>query len=300
MTRNKGWLRDGDWEEPEISFRHDDYKNGNRRTVVVVDGVPQHTRDYRYPRITPAFASPLVNDVNLALCGGFSVWEKETNKDLEDEMIIKQVFDGHKPLGAVYLCVDGEHGLPPQATALAQARDKVAALVEEAERRGLATRVKRRNIPGYYGETICVDAILSHRGTLGNLFDLDALAEDWQSYLVGNPDEAARTAEQLDALRDMRLEEFMDVDFEAVPTSVLGLVLGYPVWSSAACVLDELGPRKPLPSRRKQALAMTTSNPVRSSSLPRRQCGAWMPRSKARCVLDAGHDPTKVHHSSVR
>jgi len=52
MARNKGWLRDEDWEDPEISFRHQDFKNGNRRTVVVIDGVPQRTRDYRYRRIT--------------------------------------------------------------------------------------------------------------------------------------------------------------------------------------------------------------------------------------------------------
>lgn len=216
-------------------------------------------------------------------------------------MIIKQLFDGHKPLGAVYLCVDGENGLPPQATALAQARDKVAALVEEAERRGLATRVKERNIPGYYGETICVDAMLSHRGTLGKLFDLDTLAEDWRSYLAGHPDEASETANMFNAMRDERLEQYMDVDdFGMIPTSECGLIFGYPVWSSAALWLDELGPRKPLPSRRKQAVAMTAPNPARSSSIPRGQCGAWMPRSKARCVLDAGHDPKKVHHSSVR
>jgi hypothetical protein len=290
MARNKGWLRDEDWEDPEISFRHQDFKNGNRRTVVVIDGVPQRTRDYRYRRITPAFASPLVNDVNLALCGGFSVFEKApgkklngktfvkqvldgTNKNVEGEMIVKQVFDEHKPLGNVYLLGDDSSWWDTTPT---QARDRAAALASEAERLGLAVRVEESEENGYYSApgAIKVDITLSHRGTLGDLFDLDALAEDWRSYLAGHPDEAARTTELLNALRDMCLEQFMDVDFDAEPTPVLGLVLGYPVWSSAALVLDMLGPGKPPPSRRKQAVAMTASHPARSSSVPRPKCGA--------------------------
>jgi hypothetical protein len=287
MTKNKAWLRDGDWEEPKISFSHTDFKNGNRRTVVVIDGVPQRTRDYRYRRITPAFASPLVNDVNLALCGGFSVFEKApgkklngktfvrqvldgTNKNVEGEMIVKQVFDGHKPLGSVYLVGDDSSWWDTTPT---QARDRAAALASEAERLGLAVRVEESEENGYYSApgAIQVDITLSHRGTLGELFDLDTLAEDWRSYLAGHPDEAARTAKQLAGLRDMRLEQFMDVKFDATPTPVFGLVLGYPVWSSAALVLDVLGRGKPLPSRRKQAVAMTDSHPARSSSVPRSQ-----------------------------
>lgn len=231
---------DGEWNAPDVTFSHTDYKNGNRLTRLLIEGEVSDRGGWRYRRIKSEFDSPLVNDLNLALCGGWNLVDPETGRWVTDRLIAEQVLSGRKPLGEVFFHGPRDADRPewmPADWTRPQALEKARALEAEAARRGLLVRVSEADgVNG--GVFVC----LSHRGTLGGLFDLDALARDYRGYLAHVPEWAEGVVAELTLARGVRLEEFAEGGrpFLGKPLSVCGLLLGYPVWSTAALVLQGL------------------------------------------------------------
>ena len=241
MKRHEGlFAGDGGWNAPDVTFIHTDYKNGNRLTRLLIEGEVRDSGGWRYRRITPEFDSPLVNDLNLALCGGWNLADPESGRWVTDRLIVEQVLSGRKPLGEVFFNGPRDADRPewmPADWTRPQAMAKARALEAVAVGRGLSVRVSEAD-----GANGGVFVCLSHRGTLGGLFDLDGLAGDYRGYLADVPKWAERVVGELTLARGVRLEEFAEGSrpFVGEPLPVCGLVLGYPIWSTAALVRQGL------------------------------------------------------------
>ena len=174
----------------------------------------------QYRRVPKAlrFASPMVNDTNQDLCGGWSRPEHDARG--EGAIIVDRVLAGLKPLGDAHF--------PSRAAAEPHLARIAAAGLPHAVRE--VTHMRR---PGDTGE--CPVAVeVCQRGTLGGLFDLDALVDAYGSNVVP-PLLAYTVSEQSLKVADRTLESFFGRwDVPRVWPWVTGLVLGYPVENTIA------------------------------------------------------------------
>jgi hypothetical protein len=204
--------------------------------------------------------------------------------DLSDELIVRQVFDGRKPLGGVCLSKLDRDWV--------RDRERAEALASETRSRGLAARViaEGPEAEGYegppdkWGSSTIVWITMSQRGTLGELFDLDALAEDWRLFFPGGGLSEV-VAGLLAEARAMRLEEFTEsaFSFDDVPAPLTGLVLGYPVWSSAAFMSGDAALSSGQVRSLKQAAAKRARRAAVAASAPTSHAYAQAPSGAHRC-----------------
>lgn len=170
-----------------------------------------------HPQLRSRFSSPLVDAVNLTIAGD-SGWKRTAGR----------VAERLKPIGFV----DGE---------LAE-MEKAAALVEAAGGHSLIRRARA------YGETFAF-CTLTVDGVIGESFDLQALALDYHDYLATGTGLAEQIERELARLAPLRFSDFFafgDVEVSSRngvrdPGSLArcGLLLGYPVETTAALILSD-------------------------------------------------------------
>lgn len=165
---------------------------------------------YKYPIIERTFISPMLNDFNLHHCGGW-FWP-----GVKEEGIATRVANKEKPMGFICFRADNMEGL--------------AILEKEAQVKGLATKHAR-------SEWGTQELGVSNRGKMGELFDLEHLAEDYSRYYeaIGVKDPGFSWI--LD-WQEKELSELPDYDY-ANPSGIrelicTGLILGYPVETTVA------------------------------------------------------------------
>ena len=169
---------------------------------------------YIYPDITRVFYSPMLQDENLYFCGGFFIYPQ----DLHRQMLLERVIQKSKPM-AFIVCSKIEEMHQFQEKALAY---------------DLATYQVPRTDEKY-------ELGFSNRGQMTDLFDIDALIQDYRTYLEP---EIELWYDDIIAVKTMRLEEFLTFNY-ANPLIYLdyilvGLILGYPIETTAAIMLRDI------------------------------------------------------------
>jgi hypothetical protein len=159
------------------------------------------------------FRSPMVNDFNQHLCGGWSMFDiPDKSKATFDQLVT-----GRKPLCDIVYWYEAQ----------------TLVMRSEFEKRGFPTYFDSRHLHGdrfVYRVTAC------HRGTLEKLFDLDALLLDYESSVSG-----VDFAGEMWAYRSWELQDFLvNWDTPAVPLWVTGLILGYPVENTISIYLGQV------------------------------------------------------------
>jgi hypothetical protein len=160
------------------------------------------------------FKSPMVNDENQDLCGGWHVGPIGCAVD-ENAQIFDRVIAGLKPMGVLHAIEQ------PEAKHRAQ----------EARAAGFDVKILKHPWQGW-------NLVVAHRGTLRELFDLRALAQDYidygwvPDYFMG----------QVAQYADRSLISFAEGwDMPAVPEWVTGLLLGYPVENTLSVATGRVG-----------------------------------------------------------
>lgn len=190
-----------------ISQRHGvlvrEHKHWNTKTVYNNGHV---MRIYRFQPKVIRFRSPMVNDFNQHLCGG---WSLSDIKD-ENEATVQQLLAGKKPFACItYWHNQGEAAREAQRT---------------LESAGLVTDLRRRSLAGYRFDHVW-DVLACHDIQVQDIGDLRALREDY-----ANVFEIGAETEEVMPFAGRALSSFFDGwDSPPLPLWLTGLILGYPV-----------------------------------------------------------------------
>lgn len=187
-----------------------EHKRWNTKTVYNQGHV---MRIYRRQPKAVGFESPMVNDFNQHLCGGWFMPGLDTR-----ESILQRLVDGLKPFGTeVYY------------------QDEKAAAERDLERllaAGLKAELRRRAHATYRRGSYVWDLLAAQDMRVREIGDMGALAADYGPVL--GPD----CARQLSAYADWRLARFFDGwDTPDLPTWLTGLILGYPIENTISLYL---------------------------------------------------------------
>lgn len=177
-------------------------------------------RIYKYPIIDRTFQSPLVNDHNLNLGGG---WGWPGKKESE---CLTRVMSGKKPIGFYHFKDDEsiteycESGFP-------------YVILKDTD---LGT-----NTLG-----------LSIKGTFSENFDMDALINDYYQYLKKSVKEfellkyiTEIIGEELEFVKNHNVSDFLNFDYGNPNKSpeydcLTGLILGYPIETTVSLILQDI------------------------------------------------------------
>lgn len=192
------------------------FRSGWTKTTLYVRGRRQIS--YKYPSVETTFTSPMLSWENLQFAWPWGSLPRR------NERLVAQVLAGKKPVGFAY---------PDSDTSITPWR-------EQAQQAGchLRTLPSRRSAP--------FDVGVACDGNVGGLFDLDSLIADYRAYLTaGRMPQVIidRVEARLQSLRNRSLESFLDPAWNYSMPKVpedhpqTGLLLGYPVASTVACML---------------------------------------------------------------
>lgn len=173
-------------------------------------------RDYTYPHINRTFFSPMVNDDNLHLCGG---WQFHLNWS----ECLSRVVDGLKPMGFHIVDVDKKDLYLSYMT---QNLDKVEYNVND-----------NLHIEGK------IEIGVSVKGKFKDVFDMDSLLNDYIQYL-GNFEPDLHTL--ISKLKNEEVSKYLTNFDYANPESIedliiTGLILGYPIETTVSIILESYG-----------------------------------------------------------
>lgn len=153
----------------------------------------------------------MVNDANQDLCGGWSMSDSGFADD--QDRILDRVARGLKPAGVLYYDSEEEANIVSQVA---------------KEKAGLLAKVVKTEIE--------FSVFVATKGTLEELFDLDALSDDYVD--SGAVSEDVMQSE-MEEFADRQLISFSEGwDVEDVPPWVTGLILGYPVENTISLYLE--------------------------------------------------------------
>ena len=164
-------------------------------------------RAYEYPALQDLkFKHAMVNCENLHMCGG---WHWITNVS-SNETILNRVLTGIKPAGQIYCQLNEFPG------------------DIELVRKDFDVSFK---MPHYIN--------IAPRKTFGEMFDLEALNDDYQSY---------SNAVNCDLFYDVRSFKNITLSkvinsidsFEELPIEICGLLLGFAIETTVSCVLQSI------------------------------------------------------------
>lgn len=189
---------------------------------------------FRYPRFGRSFQSPLVNDYNQHLAGGWYWRYREDGSqrgkgEFNNETILRRLLAGRKPLGGLRFWGDD--------------KGKKEAIMQTLANSDLSYVSSREKGEVFFA--VC------RRGTLGNLFDFGKIMQDYAELenasgcgIFGSP---LRLERFLYSLAGKKLESFLGYD-HIRPVSVFdfllnGLILGYPPENTYALLLKYSRPR---------------------------------------------------------
>jgi hypothetical protein len=145
-----------------------------------------------------SFRSPMVNDDNQDLCGG---WRRSDIVD-EEQLILTRVLEGKKPLGNL------------------SSWGKLAVEIPE-EKKEVAFRRFTRTFNNSKTSVDCLD--VCRRGTLGELFDLESLATDYGRFLPH-----FKLGEEIQKSASIEMQSFLGDKWDN-HFWLTGLILGYPI-----------------------------------------------------------------------
>lgn len=195
-------------------------------------------KQFTFPTIVaPRFNSPLVNDRNYELSGPCR-WED----------LIGRVTTRAKPTAFVNTAEirQNEH--------LGGRRIDPYEAVREAARRALDAECCVRLVSSESTFERRLSCAVSISGRVADVFDLDALLADYQAYTRrAGAHVAASIADELEAIADCDVSEFLDFrrligppEGDSAPGDWArrGLLLGYPVDTTAAIICEEAGLRR--------------------------------------------------------
>lgn len=184
--------------------------------------------NFRYPRITRQFHSPLLNDYNQHLCGGWH-WQYRENGTL------RLPFES-----AADICLERiKTGLKPMASWIGweDENETVSDWRRQIEAAGLPCHLTRDGRQLLF--TVC------RQGVLGEMFNLEHLAADYLAFdRTGCTTFFAHPAEFSHAIKKLakdRLEDHLAFDLQnpssAMDFVLTGLFLGYPAENTFALLL---------------------------------------------------------------
>ena len=168
----------------------------------------------RQPKIIQ-FQSPMVNDFNQHLCGGWSMSDITNERDAT----IQQLANGYKPFGCITFWQDQEpKGLSGQ---------------KQLEAAGLITELRRREWHSCKSNHVW-DLLACHDIRVGDIGDLRALREDYAATF-----ETGLEQEKAAPFAELPLATFFDGwDSPPLPLWLTGLILGYPVENTISLYLE--------------------------------------------------------------
>jgi hypothetical protein len=174
-------------------------------------------RIYRRQPKTIRFQSPMVNDFNQHLCGGWSMSDIADGRDAT----IRQLANGHKPFGSITFWQDQE----------ANARDGQQRL----EAAGLVTELRKREWQGWNSDHV-LDLLSCHDIRVCDIGSLSALREDYTEIF-----EMGLEPQEISPHADRPLATFFDGwDSPPLPLWLTGLILGYPVENTISLYLEQV------------------------------------------------------------
>lgn len=186
-----------------------EHKQWNTKTVYNNGHV---MRIYRHQPKLIRFRSPMVNDFNQHLCGGWSFADIAD----EEEATVQQLINGRKPFACITYW-----------------RDQAARARADKERLrecGLITELRRREWHGWNTDHVW-DLLSCHDLRVGDIGDLQSLCKDYAEIGL-EPDEVAIFA-------DAPLKTFFNGwDSPPLPLWLTGLILGYPVENTISLYLE--------------------------------------------------------------
>jgi len=181
-------------------------------------------KKYEYPKIKTRFSSPLLNDYNLHLCGG---WFFPGVKSIES---LQRVIDGMKTMG-FYDTFDDK---------------KFECWKKIVKDSGLPYMVfSKEENNGLNGIGISI------KGTFGENFNLQDLMHDYKLYFNAceafrfEPNNSVRNKliKFIKNLKDVEISSYLSFDYSNETKTdeddiLTGLILGYPVETTVACVFN--------------------------------------------------------------
>jgi hypothetical protein len=176
---------------------------------------------YRFPKVEIPFSSPMHRWENLWFCGGWSTQGPNGEWVDSDENLLQAVIDGLKPMGFI-MCSDQQ-----EAQEYAQ-RGKDAGLVVTV------------NDNSSYNQYFPFEVAVCQHGTIGELFDIDALIDSYGLLGDGELLDWGDTVWLLQ-LKGHELSDYLTEWDYANPWNnftfaLTGLLLGYPVESTVAVI----------------------------------------------------------------
>ena len=186
-------------------------------------------RRYRYPRYTPAFHSPSVNNYNQHLSGDW-YWQYRADGtprgkgEFNNEIIFERLVSGLKPLGGLRFFEDEKKKI----------RDFLGRLLKSQ----LAFSCSKVENELFFA--VC------QKGRLGDLFDFDDLLEDYIALVTAANSKAlsplGNIKKFLSSVKNECLERYLTFDHRKTEgtydTILTGLILGYPVENTFALLLE--------------------------------------------------------------
>jgi hypothetical protein len=177
----------------------------------------------RIPKEPLSFRSNMNNDENQELCGGwYPRWVMEYPGGY-DAAIIDRVRLGLKPLGIVHSRNRGDAKKVFELNAGMCRHSEMVSRHVMIPDDDFVRRKVRWNYTAFWNED----------GRLSDIFDFDALVEDYARY-------APEEGKLMIAFRDYTLGDFVrrwDV-WDGIPASITGLILGYPVANTISLDLE--------------------------------------------------------------
>ena len=183
---------------------------------------------FRFPRFRKVFRSPLVNDYNQHLAGGWHWRYREDgslrgNKEYNNQTIFERLLTGRKPLGGLRFWDDD--------------KENKKKIVEQLENSNLSFKSTKEEAEEFFA--------VSRKGKLGDLFNFDTLLEDYTELDNGSGcgilGPHASLERFLGATAGDNLDSYLCFDhLRPVSTFdfiITGLILGYPVENTYALLL---------------------------------------------------------------
>ena len=185
---------------------------------------------FRYPRFSRTFSSPMVNDYNQNLAGGWYWQYREDgslrgSREYNNEIIFERLVAGRKPLGGLRFWDDA-----------GEKKEKFLQRLLDSDLRYTRAREQQEEF-----------FTVSRRGRLGDLFNFDGIAKDYAELergagccILGSH---ANLERFLNSLASESLESYLGFDHLHPKSSfdfiLTGLILGYPLENTYAILLKE-------------------------------------------------------------
>ena len=189
-----------------------EHKQWNTKTIYNNGHV---MRIYRHQPKSIRFRSPMVNDFNQHLCGGWSFADIPDGRDAT----MQQLMNGRKPFACITYWQD-------QAA-------KAKADQKRLRSSGFISELRRREFQGWNTDHVW-DLLACHDLRVSDIGDLQSLREDYAEVF-----QTGLEQDEVTVFADVPLKAFFNGwDSPPLPLWLTGLILGYPVENTISLYLE--------------------------------------------------------------